>query len=975
MRFSSLLTALLATASSAAAQPAAKKPITQDSYDLWRTIGGTTLSPDGAWVAYTLSPVVGNGELIVRATAGIAEHRIPRGYTGREQLAPSADSASIFNPAAPVFSGDGKTVAALTYPRKDAVDKGRRAKLRAADQPKTSLAIMALPSGTVTTVPRTRSFRMAKNGGAWMAYLLEADSGTPATPPARAARPDSADKNAPTEKKKDPGTMLVLRALATGAEERIENVTLYAIDESEHWLTYAVSSKDGATDGVYVRALSANTAAPAVAIATGKGNYKGLTLDRKGTQLAFTSDRDDYAAAKPKYALLHSTLGALPGTTRGAQSGATSTTPQPAQVVATSAALPAGLLVADRGGPAFTRDGSALTFGMMTPPLDSIPADSLAEKANYDLWNYRDDRLQPQQKLELARDRNRTFAAVYQPATRRVVALGGDSLPQVQVSDDGKVALAVTDVPYRIEEMWAQNEAGTDVWIIDATTGARRRVATKIPFRATLSPGGRYVLWFDQKRWWAHDVKANRTRDLTGAIADVRFDEETWSTPTVPEPWGTGGWTTLDQRVLLYDRWDVWEVDPAGVAAAKRLTDGVGRERHLQFRVVRLDLDEPAHDPAKPLLLSALDDSTKDAGFWTDKVGVTEPPRQIVMGANRWGTPLKARNAQQLVVTRQDYRTFPDLHTGTSLDQLTRLSDANPQQAEYPWGNVQLVSWRSSDNVPLRGLLYTPEGFDPKRQYPMLVYFYETHTNDLHAYVAPGGRNTINPTSYTALGYLVFMPDIHYIDGYPGPSALKSIVPGVQALIAKGFVNPKQVGITGQSWGGYQTAYIVTQTSLFSAAVPNATVANMTSAYGGIRWETGLARAFQYEKSQSRLGCSLWQCRDRYIENSPLFSADRITTPLLFMANDADGAVPWYQGIEFFVALRRLGKEAYMVSYNGDAHNPTKRANQKDIDRKMQEFFAHHLLGAPAPAWMIKGIPNIQKGRDQVHMAGDDDTP
>ncbi len=946
------LLAISLAAAPAAAQNASKKPITQDTYDLWRTISGTAISADGKWVAYTQSPVVGNGELVVRATTGSAEFRAPRGYTGREQLMPSADSASIFNPAAPVFSGDGRFVAALVYPAKDAVDKARRAKVRAADQPKTSLTIVALPQGQPTTVSRVRSFRMARNGGAWLAYLLEADSGAPVTPPARnGARPDSA------EKRKDAGTVLVLRAMATGAEERIENVTLYAIDESEKWLTYAVSSKDGATDGVYARALTANAAAPAVALATAKGNYKGLTIDRKGTQVAFTTDRDDYAAKKSRYTLMHSTL------------------PQSATVVATSAQLPAGLLVADRNGPAFTRDGSAVTFGMMTPPLDSIPADSLAEKAIYDLWNYRDDRLQPQQKLELARDRNRTFTAVYQVALKKVVPLGGDSLPQLTLSEDGKVALAVTNVPYLIEQMWAESDAGTDAWVIDATTGARRRIATKVQERAALSPNGKYVVWYSDARWWVHDVKLNKTRDLTGNIADIRFDQETWSTPSTPNPWGIGGWTTGDNRVLVYDRWDVWEMDPAGVVPARRITDGVGRQRHIAFRVVRTDLDEPTIDPAQPLLLSALNDSTKDAGFWTDRIGGSEPPQQIVMSANRYGVPLKARKAQQFVLTRQTYREFPDLYTGAALSSVNKISDANPQQGEYTWGNVQLVGWRTLDNVPMRGLLYTPENFDASKQYPMIVYYYEEHTNDLNAYVAPGGRNTVNPTSYTSLGYLVFMPDIHYVPGYPGPSAYRTIIPGVQALIAKGFVNPKQLGITGQSWGGYQTAYIATQTSMFAAAVPNATVANMTSAYGGIRWETGLARAFQYEKSQSRLGCSIWQCRDRYIENSPLFFADRVTTPLLFMANDADGAVPWYQGIEFFVALRRLGKEAYMVSYNGDAHNPTKRANQKDIDRKMQEFFAHHLLGAPAPEWMTRGIPNIQKGRDQVHMAGDSDTP
>ena len=248
----------------------------------------------------------------------------------------------------------------------------------------------------------------------------------------------------------------------------------------------------------------------------------------------------------------------------------------------------------------------------------------------------------------------------------------------------------------------------------------------------------------------------------------------------------------------------------------------------------------------------------------------------------------------------------------------------------------------------------------------MLVYFYEQMSDTRHQYYAPAGRNIINPTVYTSKGYLVFVPDIHYTNGFPGPSAMKSIVPGVQALVARGFVDPKKLGITGQSWGGYQTAYIVTQTGMFAAAVPNATVSNMTSAYGGIRWESGLARAFQYEKTQSRIGGSIWEYPMRYIENSPLFYADQVQTPLLLMHNDADGAVPWYQGIELFVALRRFGKEVYMFNYNGDGHNPRKRANQKDIDMRMLQFFGHHLKGDPKPDWMERGIPFLQKGRDQI---------
>jgi dipeptidyl aminopeptidase/acylaminoacyl peptidase len=239
-------------------------------------------------------------------------------------------------------------------------------------------------------------------------------------------------------------------------------------------------------------------------------------------------------------------------------------------------------------------------------------------------------------------------------------------------------------------------------------------------------------------------------------------------------------------------------------------------------------------------------------------------------------------------------------------------------------------------------------------------------SDNLHAHQTAVPRNTIQPTLYTSNGYLVFFPDIVYTEGYPGASALKSILPGVQMLLDSGFVKPDGIGISGQSWGGYQAAYIITRTNLFSAAFTGAPVANMTSAYGGIRWESGNSRTSQYERGQSRIGGSPWEYPTRFIENSPLCYADRIETPLLMMHNDNDGAVPWQQGIEMYIALRRLNREVYLINYNGDAHNPRRRANQRDMDIRMQQFFDHHLTGAPMPEWMKNGIPYLRKGSDQV---------
>lgn len=952
-----LLLALLAPAALAA--QSAKKPLTQDTYDLWRTIAQPTLSPDGAWAVYTLTPTVGDGELVARATRGATEHRVPRGWTGRPL---TSVTGQPFSAQAAQVTGDSRHVVFLQYPTKGAMDSARARRARPADQPKNRLAILSLADGRVTTVERVRGFQVARDGGRFVAYQVDADTaaagGNGAAGRGAAARGGAApraDSAGPAPRRKDPGTPLVLRELATGTEVRIEGVTNYTMDDAERWLVYTVTGADSlGVDGAYARELATGTVTP---LKQGTGNYRSLVLDEAGTQVAFVTDADEWTAEKPRFTLYHASL-----VTRGRAA------PQRATVAVAAGAAGDGQRIAERGGVSFVRGGGVVRFGVQAVPPDSIPADSLADKAVVDLWHWRDTRPQPMQRVQAGQDRNRSYPAVWHVASRQMRVLGSDSLPNLQLSDDGRTGVAVTNVPYQLDAI--AGEGGNDVHVVNTVTGARRKVATRIRGSGQLSPGARYVVWWEEKAWRVHDIAADRTRDVTSMIPGVSFERETHDTPGDPTPWGVGGWTTNDARVLIYDRYDVWEVDPTGATPARNLTDGVGRRENLTFRLVDLEPDERAHDPAKPLLLRTFDNGTKASGLYRDRVGVAAAPERVLMALKSWPVLQKARKAEQYLVARADYREYPDLWTGPSFERLERITNAMPEQSQYRWGNVELVKWLNTDGVPMEGLLYTPEGFDASRQYPMLVYFYEQLSDGLHNYTRPAGRNIINPVVYTSLGYVVFMPNIHYTPGYPGPSAVKSIVPGVQSLIAKGFVDPKRIGIGGQSWGGYQTAYIITQTNLFAAAVPNATVVNMTSAYGGIRWDSGVERAIvNYERGQSRIGGSLWEYPERYVENSPLFYLDRVTTPVLFMANDNDGAVPWYQGIEFFVAMRRLGKEAYMLNYNGDAHNPRKYANQKDIDRRMQEFFGAKLLGQPEPEWMKRGIPFLEKGRDQLAPA------
>ncbi len=930
--------------------PSGKKAITQDTYDEWRTISGSALSNDGKWAVYTQSPVVGEGELVVRSTTTPTEYRAPRGYTGRPQLVAGA-SGPGFSVQAGQFSADSRFAVFTIYASRADVDRARAR--RGAPQPRNAIGIMNVADGSVTRIPAVRSFQLARNGGKYLAYQLEDTTATRPGQGAGAAGAGAAgagaarDTTRATGPRRETGTTLVLRELATGTETRIEGVTEFAFDEGEQWLGYTVSSRDSASDGAYVRALGTGTV---TTLLTGRATYRSFAFDRKGSQAVFLSSLGD-STPKPKFSVYHASLVPAKGK------------PIASRRVIAGTDAPSGMLIAERGRVDFTREGNAITFALAKVPLDSIPADSLADKAVYDLWHWQDTKIQPQQRLDATRDRNRTYLAVYHLATGKWTQLANDSL-QVTLSDDAKRALGVNSVEYAIQQFWG--EGAVDAYLVDPATGARTLIAKKLDGQPQLSPGGGYVTFFDQGQWHAYATATGKRVNLTGAIADIRFQDEEFDSPDIPPPYGLGGWTIGDKRVLVYDRFDVWEVDPAGVVAPKNLTDGAGRRTGTTFRVVNLDREDRFLDPAQPVLLRAVDTLTKASGFYRDRFGVDAAPEKIMMADRSFGVPQKARDAEQFLFTQSTFREFPDLWTGSTLTAATKISNANPQDTQYPRGSVELVSWVNSDGVPLRGLLYKPENFDPNRQWPMVVYFYEKLTDGLHSYVSPTGRNVVNPMVYNALGYVVFEPDIVYTDGQPGPSAAKAIIPGVQSLIAKGFIDPKRIGITGQSWGGYQSAYLITVSNMFAAAVPNATVVNMTSAYGGIRWASGLARAFQYEHTQSRIGGSLWQYPERFVENSPLFRLDRVTTPVLFMANDNDGAVPWYQGIEFYVAMRRLQKEAYMVVYNGDEHNPTKRANQKDIDQKMQDFFATKLLGAPPAPWMLRGIPFLEKGRDQV---------
>jgi dipeptidyl aminopeptidase/acylaminoacyl peptidase len=898
-----------------------KPALTQDDIAAWKTIASPTISNDGHWVAYQLKPNEGDPALIIHDIRNKKDLVFPRSKSH-------------------ALSADSRFAAFLIQAPEDTVKAMRRRKVKKDDLPQDTLVILNLASGQLEKIPSVKGFTLPPKWAGWLAYHLH-----PAKPDTN--QPDSIKVKKESEAN---GSRLVIRNLAEGSEDTIAFVKDFiAAEEGAHFLLHSTGTLDTADllPGIYRYDGGQARLRP---LLTGKGDYAKLALGRRGRQAAFLAYRDTIQAQAKPFSLFY-----------------WNDTLAQAQLIAdtTAAFLPEGWFISEHASLSFSKNGQRLFFGIAPPPLlrDTTLLDE--EAVQVEVWAYTDGRLYTQLQARLEQERKRAYTAAYHPRSGTIAALGGLDLPQVILGKDGDApaALGYDETPYQRQASWEGSPVCKDLYWIDVETGQRELIAPNVCANPGLSPDGRYAYWYSSpdSAWFAFSMERKALKRLAPGLAAVFYDELN-DQPRHPSPYGIAGWTTEDDFILIYDRYDIWKIDPAARLAPNRLTNG--RAAGIRYRYIKLDPEERGIEEVMPMLFHTFNERTKASGYaWYDLH--TSIVKKVQEGPYSFSRNVqKAKAANAYLFTRESFREFPDLlYSNRDLSTFSRISQANPQQADFRWGQAELYRWTGAQGQEMEGLLIKPDGFDPARQYPMITYFYERNADNLHRHWSPTyPRSIINFPYYASRGYLIFVPDIHYRVGYPGESALEAVTTGVTSLIGQGFVDREHLGLQGHSWGGYQIAYIVTRTKLFRCAEAGAPVSNMTSAYGGIRWESGLSRMFQYERSQSRIGGTLWEKPLQYIENSPLFFADKIETPLLILHNDDDGAVPWYQGIEFFVALRRLGKPAWLLNYNGEKHGLQKTHNKKDFQRRMQQFFDHYLLGAPLPQWMETGISPLEKG-------------
>ena len=906
-------------------------------YDNWNNLERPIISNNGIISAYEINPQLGDGFMVVINPEKTKSDTIQRA------------TEAIISPA-------NDYIAFKVKPMYKDVRKAKLDGKKKDDLPKDSLGISTF-NGREFRFPDLKSFNLPENQGKCLAALCYSQKPETAkdslvtdsisgTENELQSNPDKQkDKSA---KKKDKTEIYTLKLIfpADSIIHSWDSVTSYALSDNGRKLAWASYRNDSVPFSSV--SLFETVTQHRKEIFNGIGQIRSLTFDTTGSQLSFLYSSDTSEVKRYKLLYYKNEITTIADTS--------------------SPNFPDGFCSSENGKLWFSADGSKLYFGIAPTPRPE-PKDTLTddEKARVDVWHWQDPLIQPQQLKQLDSEKKRTYLTVFHPKSDKIVRLANEEIKTVQTGykGNGRFALGFADDAYRIESSW-KDASYRDVYLIDNETGARELLLRKHNGAVSLSTTQKFFAWYNQQDslWYTMNLK-DRIPIKQSAGKQVAFYDEEHDVPSLPGPAGYAGWTENDRLFVVYDLFDLWGLDPTGKKMPENMTNGEGRKTNTRFRNIAIYNDKPFMGYKNTFLLSAFNETTKDGAFFRLTIGKQNQLIQLETGPFKYSNPTRSKNSDKILWTKGNFQIYPDLWiSDLDFSKQQKLSDANPQQKNYLWGSVELVKWTMPDGKEAEGLLYKPANFDPSKKYPMLVYFYEKYSDQLHQhYVPKPSRSIISPTYCSSNGYLVFIPDIRYHDGYPGQSALDAIISGTNAITELGFVDSTRMGLQGQSWGGYQTAWLVTRTNKFRAAMAGAPVSNMTSAYGGIRWESGMVRAFQYEEGQSRIGATLWERPDLYLENSPLFGADKVETPLLIMSNDGDGAVPWYQGIELYSALRRLGKPAWLLNYNGDEHNLARRANMKDLDTRMMQFFDYYLKDAPAPQWLINGLPALDKGK------------
>ncbi|HEV8446739.1 MAG TPA: prolyl oligopeptidase family serine peptidase [Gemmatimonadaceae bacterium] len=972
----------------------------------WKTIRSPVLSPDGKWFAYVLAPNEGDANVIIRSTGtDNKEYTFPIGSSdggrggggGRGGAAPDAGGGPL------AISADSRWVAFMVYPaaaggrggRGGAGRGGRGGGAQTTDgaaqtpAPQNKLALVNLATGEKKEFDRVRRYAFNGDKPTWLA--IQAPAEAPSAPAGNAAggaaRGGGAGGNAAAGRAE--GTDLLLYNLSNGEAVNVGNVAEFGFDDSGDWLAYTIDARDAIGNGVQLRNMKSDVVRP---IDSDRALYRHLVWSDSLDALAVLRGRIDSTARDTVYSVVaFSNIAAQTPTKTVFDASQHAEFPKDMAVsvdraprlaedlsavfFGVHAAKKPAALLAGRGGSVIQAGAPGMGGTINQPRVN----EATEENPSLILWNVKDPRLQSQQIVQEAQDRAFTFLSEYRLADNRFVQLADEALRNVNVAPHDHFAIGTDTREYENNASYT-GRTYEDDFTVDLRTGKRDLVLKKHrPSIRIASPNGKEELyWGDDGNYWVLDLATGAKRNVTKGTGVNFSNTDDDHNYLVPPPRAPFGWTRDGASVLLSDGWDVWKVPTNGTGSAVNLTVNGKRDQIRYNRVYAFERGVTTGggrggrggrggggaslglDLSQPLYVGAYGEWTKKAGL--SRVDPGTPGAKSLVWDDATFDFQKAREGDVFLYTKQTSRDFPNYFVANADFKGGRqLTDADPQQKDFAWtSGVKLINYTSAKGDKLQGALYLPANYEPGKKYPLLVTIYEKRSNLANTYVTPSETSTPNRSIYTSRGYAVLDPDIVYRVNDPGMSAVWCVIPAVKAAIATGMIDSSNVGLWGHSWGGYQTAFLVTQTNIFKAAIAGAPLTNMVSMYASVYWNTGNSDASIFEDSQGRFKGNVAENTEAYIRNSPVFHAEKVKTPLIILADDKDGAVDFNQGITYYNTLAQLKKDVILLEYVGENHGLARPINQKDYAMRQKDWFDHYLKGVPAPDWMTKGIPRIK---------------
>lgn len=869
---------------------------------------GAVISEDGRWIGYYEKPERGNTTACIKSTTNdTLVHKVAKG--SNVTLARNSGWAAV----------------------KVLPDKLDLENKKGADKPKNGLALVNLSNGKKTEFESIDKYEFS-NDSKWFVYKKSGD-----------------EKNS-DKKKRIIGTALYLRHLETESEIAVQNVTQFAFDSLSNNLAFVVEEKDAIQNGIYYIDLNSEIKFPREIVKEKNIHFNNLSWNHTKNMLAFILAKERKSGAPDSCVL-----------------AVWDYKEKSYSELVNFGNMPKDWYIPFDNNVSWSEDGERVFFGFR-PKIDTIPDDeedfkytdstytdinSIRKNTEIDIWHWKDPMIKTNRKKFWDEYQNESYQAVYHLGRKKFIQLADMTLPEVRVNNNPKFAVGFDPNPYMRELTWDGDYK--DIYSVNLQTGEKILVKKKVQYDVELSPFGNFILYFTNKQWYLYNNNTNESRCLTDSLP-VAFYDLDWDMPAEPASYGTGGWFVNDESVFIYGKWDIYRFTTFESGwLCQTVADG--KLNNYRFRFVNLDPDKKFFKQNDNCFVEGFQFDRKTQGLFKSDFSILGVMTLLDSSEYYHNLIAEAKISKDLLFTREKYNEFPDFWLyDSTYSEVKKLTNLNSQIENFNWGTSELIRWVSYDNDTLQGFYIKPENFNTKKKYPVLIYFYEKMSDDAKRFVMPGNHHRPCYPVYTGDDYVVFLPDIKYRDGSPGRSALSSLLSGSKALGKIGVADTSKVAMWGHSWSGYQASYIITQTDFFKCAVAGAPVGNMTSAYSGIRLESGRARQFQYEKLQSRIGGNLWDSLSAYIRNSPVFFANKVNTPLLIEFGDIDDAVPWPQGIELFLALRRADKPVVMLQYRNEPHIPRKYHNKLDYAVRMKEFYDHYLLGKPAPAWLTEGV-------------------